>query len=168
MELDRIETEHLIGTRIQQDDLGLLYRMYTNDEVMYTLGGTKIFREAKEIHAQMFEHWEKNDFGIYIFRDKTTNEFIGRGGLKKIHLEGKDEVEVLCAVMPQFWGKGFALEMAKKSIEVAFEHLNLDHLICFTWTENKKSQKVIEKAGFQKEKNFTHANLPHILYHLKK
>ena len=168
MELGRIETENLIGTRIQEDDLGALYRMYTNEEVMYTLGGTKLFREAKEIHANMMEHWEKHDFGIYILRDKVTGEFAGRGGLKKVNIEGRDEVEILYALMPQFWGKGLALEIAKKSIDIAFEHLDIKDLICFTWAENKKSQKVMEKAGFKMEKNFTHYNLPHVLYRLKK
>lgn len=168
MELDRIETENLIGTRIQQDDLGALYRMYTNEEVMYTLGGTKLFSEAKEIHTNMMDHWEKHDFGIYILRDKKTGEFAGRGGLKKVTIENKEEVEILYALMPQFWGKGLALEISKKSIDIAFEHLNINDLICFTWTENKKSIKVMEKAGFKLEKNITHYNLPHTLYRLKR
>lgn len=168
MVLDKIETENLIGTRIQEDDLGALYRMYTNEEVMYTLGGTKLFREAKELHTRMMEHWEKHDFGIYILRDRKTGEFAGRGGLKKVTIEGKEEVEVLYALMPQFWGKGLALEIARKSIDLAFEHLNINDLICFTWVENKRSQRVMEKAGFKFEKNFTHYDLPHILHRLKK
>lgn len=168
MELDKIETAHLIGCKVQQDDLGLLYRMYTNEEVMYTLGGTKIFREAKELHARIAEQWEKFDFGLYIFRDKETNEFVGRGGLKKTHIDGKDEIEVLYAVIPKYWGKGLALEMAQKSIEIAFEKLNIDNLVCLTWAENKRSQKVMEKAGFKQEKNFAYADLPHTLYRLKK
>jgi len=168
MVIDKIETENLVGTRIQEDDLGVLYRMYTNEEVMYTLGGPKLFREAKELHKRMMDHWEKHDFGIYILRDKKTGEFAGRGGIKKVTIENKEEVEVLYALMPQFWGKGLALEIAKKSIEVAFEHLNLNDLICFTWVENKKSQRVMEKAGFKFEKNFTHYDLPHVLHRLKK
>lgn len=168
MELGRIETEHLIGTRIQQDDLGVLYRMYTNEEVMYTLGGTKLFREAKESHAQMYDHWEKNEFGVYIFRDKQTEEFVGRGGLKKLHLEGRDEVEVMFAVMPKYWGKGLAVEIAKKSIEVAFEYINLDNVIAFTTTDNKRSQRVMEKAGLKQERLFTYHDLPHTLYRIKR
>jgi ribosomal-protein-alanine N-acetyltransferase len=164
MELDRIETEHLIGTRMQQDDLGLLYRMYTNEEVMYTLGGTRVFRETKEIHTHMMEHWEKYDFGIYIFRDKATGEFAGRGGLKKITLEGKEEVELIYALMPPFWGKGLASEIAKKSIEIGFEELNLTDIVSLTWTENKTSQRTMEKVGFKLEKNITHQNLPQVLY----
>lgn len=166
MEFDRIETEHLIGTRIQQDDLGLLYRMFTNEEVMYTLGGTKLFRETQEIHKNMMDHWEKYDFGIYIFRDKNTNEFVGRGGLKKVTIDGKEEVEAIYALMPTFWGKGYAKEMAQKSIQIGFEQLNLPEVVAFTLTDNKKSQRVMEKAGFTFEKNFTFANLPHTLYRL--
>jgi ribosomal-protein-alanine N-acetyltransferase len=168
MELDRIETEHLIGQRVQQDDLGLLYRMYTNEEVMYTLGGTRVFREAQEIHTRMMEHWEKFNFGIYIFRDKATGEFAGRGGLKKVNVEGKDEVELIYALMPPFWGKGLASEIARKSIEIASEHLKLNDIVSFTWTENKTSQRTMEKVGFKFEKNFTHHNLPHVLYRLQK
>lgn len=168
MELDKIETEHLIGNRLQQDDLGLLYRMYTNEEVMYTLGGTRTFRETKEFHANMMEHWEKFDYGIYIFRDKITGEFAGRGGLKKVTVEGKDEVELIYALMPPFWGKGLASEIATKSLNIGFEQLKLRDVVSFTWTENKTSQRTMEKVGFKLEKNFTHFGLPHVLYRIQK
>lgn len=168
MEFDRIETEHLIGTRIQQDDLGVLYRMFTNEEVMYTLGGTRTFRETQEIHKNMMDHWEKHGYGIYMFRDKKTDEFVGRGGLKKVTLEGKEEIEAIYALMPTYWGKGYAQEMAKKSIEIGFEHLNLQDIVAFTASENKTSLKVMEKVGFKFEKNFNFSNLPHTLYRLKK
>ena len=148
MEFDRIETEHLVGTRIQQDDLGVLYRMFTNEEVMYTLGGTRTFRETQEIHKNMMDHWEKFGYGIYIFRDKNTDEFVGRGGLKKVSLEGKDEIEAIYALMPTYWGKGYAHEMAKKSIEVGFEHNSISDVVAFTLTENKKSLRACHSLTY--------------------
>lgn len=168
MEFDKIETERLVGTKIEPDDLGLLYRMCTNEEVMYTLGGTKTFRETKEMHQRMVDHWEKHGYGIYIFRDKKTGDFVGRGGFRRLPLDGKEETEIMYALMPAYWRKGLALEMAKRCIEIGFEHLKLESLVAFTLTDNKNSQKVMEKAGFKFEKNFTYSNLPHVLYRLNK
>src|SRR5690606_11087364 len=110
MEFDKIETERLVGTKIEPDDLGLLYRMCTNEEVMYTLGGTKTFRETKEMHQRMVDHWEKHGYGIYIFRDKKTGDFVGRGGFRRLPLDGKEETEIMYALMPAYWRKGLALE----------------------------------------------------------
>ena len=56
--------------------------------------------------------------------------------------------------------------MAIASIEVAFAHLGIKELVCFTAVSNKVSQHMMEKAGFKFAHNFTHNNVPHVLYQL--
>jgi ribosomal-protein-alanine N-acetyltransferase len=167
-EIAKIDTERLTGRKVEPDDMGLLYRMYTNEEVMYTLGGTRTFFQSKNYVSKMVEQWEKNNFGAYVFFDKSNGNFVGRCGFKNNHIEGKDEVELLYALMPTYWGKGYATEISKKLMDIAFEQLKLKDVIAFTLATNKPSQKVMEKAGFKFEKNFTYNNEPHVLYRLKK
>ena len=66
---------------------------------------------------------------------------------------GNDEVELAYALMAEYWGRGLATEMAKAILNVAFEQLGLTDLVCFTLTTNRASQRVMEKAGFECERD---------------
>jgi RimJ/RimL family protein N-acetyltransferase len=80
---------------------------------------------------------------------------------------GHEEIELSYALMPEFWNKGYATEMAKACIEIAFEVLRLNNIVCFTMKTNEASQSVMEKVGFQYERDIIHADLPHVLYRMK-
>jgi RimJ/RimL family protein N-acetyltransferase len=49
---------------------------------------------------------------------------------------------------------------------VAFEQLRVPHVLCYTLETNHASQRVMEKVGFQFEKQIMHAGLPHVLYRI--
>ena len=49
---------------------------------------------------------------------------------------------------------------------MAFERLGMEELVCFTLTINRASQRVMEKAGFEYERDVVHAGQPHVLYRL--
>jgi len=56
--------------------------------------------------------------------------------------------------------------MAGGILSVAFERLGMEELVCFTLTINRASQRVMEKAGFEYERDVVHAGQPHVLYRL--
>ena len=97
----------------------------------------------------------------------SDSQFVGRGGLRRVVIDGKDEVEVGYGLMPEFWGQGLATELAVASVRVGFEVLKLPDVVSFTLPTNKKSRRVMEKAGFQYEKDVVWADLPHVLYRLR-
>jgi RimJ/RimL family protein N-acetyltransferase len=68
--------------------------------------------------------------------------------------------------MSAFWGLGLATEIAQASLKIGFERLNLSTIVCFTLPTNRASQRVMAKAGFQYERNISHANLPHVFYRM--
>ncbi|CAJ2650941.1 unnamed protein product [Trifolium pratense] len=52
----------------------------------------------------------------------------------------------------KYWGKGIVTYVVKQVVKVAFSELkNLERLEAFVDVENVASQRVLEKAGFQKE-----------------
>ena len=53
--------------------------------------------------------------------------------------------------MPIYWGRGYATEAAKRVIRFGFEMLNLHRIEAGVATENKRSIKVLEKAGMSIE-----------------
>jgi len=155
--------------RISEFDEPHLAALYQNPDVMRTLSadGQPLSDEKIDwILKTSIEHWEQNSFGLWVFFEKETGLFIGRAGIRRAYVAGKEEVEVAYALVPEFWGQGFATEMTQEIVRFAFEEFQLPELVCFTLVENIASQKVMERSGFEFEKRMVHAELPHLLYRM--
>jgi RimJ/RimL family protein N-acetyltransferase len=128
----------------------------------------KPLSEAKtwEHLRQSAEHWRRHGFGFWIFRSNATGEFIGRGGLKIYRIDDEDVIELAYAVMPDYWHQGYATEMAQASLDVGFGRLGFSEIDSWTLPINAASQRVMEKLGFQYEREFRFAGLRHRYYRL--
>jgi ribosomal-protein-alanine N-acetyltransferase len=73
-------------------------------------------------------------------------------------------VELHYALIPEFWGQGLVTEMAAAIVGIGFEQLGLKEIVSFTLPSNRASQRVMEKVGFQYERDIIHADLPHVLF----
>jgi ribosomal-protein-alanine N-acetyltransferase len=165
--LDSFTTDRLLAEKIKMSDLDKFARMHTNSQVMATLGGLRTEEKTRDNFEWNLNQWKENGFGLWLFYLKDTKEWIGRAGLRRVEIENHEEIELGYALMPQFWKLGLATEMAKACVEIAFEVIQLDNLVSFTLTTNKASQRVMEKIGFQYERDILQVNLPHVLYRMK-
>ncbi len=138
-------------------------KMVEDKDFIACYGVTLDKEKARIIVTSAMKHWDEHGFGLWMWYDKLNNEFVGCVGLKIF--EGN--VELAYGITPSYWGKGITVQLCRSVINHAFNHLKLDNLKCFTWVENKRSLKVMEKLGFQYERDFIHANLLHKLYQLK-
>ncbi|MBH8576675.1 GNAT family N-acetyltransferase [Nostocaceae cyanobacterium CENA369] len=166
MQLDTFTTHRLLGEPLQSKHLNELCRMHQNKQVMATLGGVRSDEETRLLILNNLNHWQRYGFGLWVFRDKVNNQFVGRAGLRNTHVDGKEEVELAYALIGKFWGRGLATEMSEQILKIGFELLKLPEIVCFTLTTNKASQRVMEKLGFKYERDIIHASLPHLLYRL--
>ena len=160
------QTEHLLLTRLRARDFEDLHIMHSNAQVMATLGGVRSRAETLRVLTALVADWEQHGFGYWLARDRVRGTFAARGGLRRVVLEGQPQVEVGYAVMPEFWGRGLATEIARESIGVAFDELGLRELVCFTLPTNRASQRVMQKAGFRYAGETMWADQPHVLYRL--
>jgi ribosomal-protein-alanine N-acetyltransferase len=119
------------------------------------------------INERTIDHWERYGFGPWILRDRATGAMVGRGGLARTHVAGRDEVEVQWAIVPERWGEGLATELARAATEVAFTDVKLTEIVAFTLPDNIASRRVMEKAGFVYEQETEYAGLLHVLYRLR-
>jgi [ribosomal protein S5]-alanine N-acetyltransferase len=161
-----IETPRLIGRALSWHDLDDLLRMHADGAVMATLGGMTTDEETKERIQRTIDHWDKNGFGLWTFRRKTDGRFVGAGGLHRVEVDGREEVEIAYVIAQEFWDQGFATEIAKTSIESAFKRLELTELVAFTLPTNLASRRVMEKAGFRYKRDIVWKDLPHVLYRI--
>ena len=77
---------------------------------------------------------------------------------------GGDEVELAYALRSEYWGRGLATELARAAVAVGFERLGLREIVAFTLPTNRASWRVMEKTGFEYERDFVHRGLPHVIY----
>lgn len=165
--IETFSTERLFAERLRFIHLNELNKMHQDNQVMATLGGVRSDEETRLFILKNLHHWQNYGFGLWIFKDKANNQFVGRAGLRITDVEGKSEVELAYALMAKFWGKGLATEMGKEILKIGFELLGLQDIVCFTLTTNLASKRVMEKLGFQYEREMLHADLPHLFYRIK-
>ena len=132
--------------------------MGRDEVVMATLGGTRTEQQTRDSLDAAIKHWDEHGYGFWIFRDKSNNRFVGRGGLRRGHFGGNDEVEVAYALGADFWNRGLATEIASASVNVAFEQVGLIELVAFTLHSNAASRRVMKKVGFAYERDGTYAD----------
>ena len=166
-EIERRRTARLSLERVRESDLADLCALHADPRVMATLGGV---RSAAETAAQIRDfdaHWQRHGFGPWTARDPASGRFLGRGGLRCVPVEGREEVEVLYALAADSWGLGLATELARESVRVAFHELRLPELVAFTLPENARSLAVMLRVGFRYQRDFIHAGRPHRLHRLR-
>jgi ribosomal-protein-alanine N-acetyltransferase len=126
------------------------------------LGGPRADSQTRDLLSADVRHWEEHHFGPWVFFERETGVFVGRGGLRRTTLAGRECVEVLYAVRPDAWGRGYATEIARLAIGEA-RLLGLAEVLGVAATANTASRRVLEKAGLRIEAVIEHAGLPHWL-----
>jgi [ribosomal protein S5]-alanine N-acetyltransferase len=165
--LERLETTRLVFERLQLEHAAGQIRLLRDPRVAATLWPRSQPPTEAEILdglAAKVQHWERYGFGMWQLRDRETGELVGRGGLQYTYTAGLNDVEAGWAIVPARWGQGLATELARVCVEVGFGQLDLLEIVAFTLPSNVASRRVMEKAGFEYERDIVHAALPHLLY----
>jgi RimJ/RimL family protein N-acetyltransferase len=164
----RLETPRLLLSRPSDADLPDLMAMHTDPRVMATLGGLRTPDELEAMHQRLFRFWERDGFGWWIARHRVDQRFVGRGGIRRNEVEGREQIELGYGLAAAFWGQGFATELARESVRIGFEVLRVPEMVSFTTPTNSGSRRVMEKVGFHYERDIEYAGLPHVLYLLRR
>jgi len=163
-----IETARLVAEPItagHQDDM---LRLLCDPLVAATLGGAPTPARVAAMIAAQSAQFDRYGYGFWVWRDKRSGEVVARGGIQHTHVGGADEVEVGWAVASDRWRQGLATELGAASVREAFETHGLPDLVAFTLTGNRASRRVMEKLGMAYERDIVHADLPHVLYRLRR
>jgi len=79
--------------------------------------------------------------------EKASGAIIGQGGLVPIEFDGP-EIELGYRLGKEYWGKGYATEIARASAAYGFDSLGVEELVAVSSAENMASRRVLIKAGF--------------------
>jgi [ribosomal protein S5]-alanine N-acetyltransferase len=96
---------------------------------MATLGGIWSEEKAHKKLQWNCQQWNDYGHGQWIFFDRLTGRFVGRGGIRKVILMDNEEVELGYLLMPEFWGQGFAAEIGAKAVSIAFNYFSYPSVV---------------------------------------
>ncbi len=148
--METLETERLILRQFREEDLDAYAAMVADPEVMRHLGSGPMDREeAWRNMAMVVGHWRLRGFGMWAVEEKATGAMIGRVGCWRP--EGWPGLEVGWTLRREWWGKGYATEAGRASLDAAFDRIGERHVISLIHDENQASIRVARRLGMRLE-----------------
>jgi RimJ/RimL family protein N-acetyltransferase len=142
-----IETERLRIRPLTDEDLDPPHtELFSDPEVTWS-GETYSRDEARESLGAKRRHFEQHGFGMLAITDRRTGEFLGWGGLQ--YMEGGPDVELGYYLARKAWGKGYATELSRAFMRIAFDDLGLTRVVAVVRPGNTGSKRVLSKAGMR-------------------
>ncbi len=145
-----LETERLLLRQFRDDDLDAFAAIGADLEVMEFLGPVMSRRDAWRAMAMMLGHWELRGYGSWAVEERATGQLLGRIGL--YNPEGWPGLEVGWTLARPAWGRGYATEGARASLDYAFDTLGAEHVISVIDPDNARSIAVAERLGERYER----------------
>jgi RimJ/RimL family protein N-acetyltransferase len=162
-ELIQPMTERLQLRQWRDEDKPIFAEMNADPRVMEFFPSLLTRQQSDAGVDRSITHIEKYGWGFWALELRETEEFLGFVGMKNVteDLPFAPAVEIGWRLAFPYWGKGYASEAAKASLDVAFNTLNLSEVVSFTPLQNLRSQRVMERLGMRRDSLvFEHPQVP--------
>ncbi len=149
-----LETSRLLLRRLVAADLADLIALDSDPEVMRYVGSPADVRSAAETaerargRIREAEYSALDPLGLWRVEDRHDHAFYGVTALLRMPVG--DDVELAYRLVRAAWGKGLATEAAGALAAHALRTLALPRLVAVTYPDNRASQRVLDKLGFER------------------
>ncbi|WP_435524368.1 GNAT family N-acetyltransferase [Chryseobacterium indoltheticum] len=169
----QLETQRLILRKLKEADYERLFLLDSDAEVMKYIGMPTLsnVEESKEVVKMIMQQYEENGVGRLAVIEKESGLLIGWSGLKlnTSEVNGyQNFYELGYRFLRETWGKGYATESGKASLEYGFNDLKAEVIYAYAHCENQASNHILTKLGFEKTSEFTEPDGICFWYELKK
>ena len=170
-----IRTARLRLRQWRDDDLAPFAAMNADPVVREFFGGPQDRAASDASAGRARDHIARRGFGFWAVEIQDGAAFIGFVGITDVadDLPFAPAVEVGWRLARPFWGRGYATEAARASLDHGFGVLRLPEIASFAVTANFRSRAVMERIGMTLAGTFEHPALPpgdplreHVLYRL--
>jgi RimJ/RimL family protein N-acetyltransferase len=146
------ETERLIVRGIEFSDLDAFAALCADPVAMQYMGdGKTLERETVEKWIGIcHQKYAERGFGTSAVVEKASGKFIGFCGV--IHDDNVDFYEIIYAFAQDCWGKGYATEAAKATLDYVFGMSQLSEIYATIHAKNEASIKMMAKLGMEYQK----------------
>lgn len=146
------ESDRLTYRKLTLEDIPSWSEFFVNNDLLHFFGFD--LQKSKETLAEnwiqlQFGRYEKLGIGHLAVELKEGGDLIGVGGILPRELDGKQEYEIAYSLIPKYWGKGYATEVAKQMKTFASKNIKADRLISIIDLENHDSAKVAKKNAME-------------------
>jgi RimJ/RimL family protein N-acetyltransferase len=153
-----LETERLALRRFTLEDLDTLARLNADPRVTRYLGGVKDRTQTEAVlRTRVLAYYDQYPgLGIWATIERASGQVAGFHVLN--HIQGETDLQVGYALFTEYWGKGYATEMAVALLRHGYGTLGLAQVNAITDLDNLASQRVLLKAGLERkgERAFAH------------
>ena len=142
-----IETARLTLRPLESKVAEVLHRINRTEGVLRYFPTTSPppLEKVQQFIVSQLEHWGTHGYGNWSIVPNGESQIIGWVGLQ--FLPELKETEVGYLLDAPYWGKGYATEAARASIQYGFEHCGLQEIIALVHPDNVASRRVIEKCA---------------------
>lgn len=147
-----IRSERLQLRWVTLNDADLLLAIWNDPDFIRYVGdrGIRTVEEARQaVREKVLKHYDDHGYGPYRVSRLETDEAMGICGLfKRENLEYPD---IGYGFLPQFCGRGYAIEAAQAVLDHARGQMRLPQLSAIVTPENVRSTRLLEKLGMHVE-----------------
>lgn len=151
--MNLITTDRLLINKITIDDAGFILELMNDKDWIKNIGdkGVRTIEDAQAyIQNRFLKTYNESDYGFYTMNLKNTQQIIGIVGL--VDRKGIDHIDIGYGILPEFRGKGYALEATKAIYDYGYQELNLEKIVAIVNPDNLPSIKLLTKLGLKFEK----------------
>ncbi len=145
-----LTTERLELHPASKKDAAFVLALFNSPKWIENIGERHVHDIAqaeKYIAERMMPQYERLGFGNFTLVTIADGAKIGSCGL--YDREGLEGVDIGFALLPDYEGKGYALEAAEKLLELAENQWKLPAVQGITLESNTASKRLLEKLGLQ-------------------
>lgn len=143
-----LETDRLIMRSFRAEDFGPMSAFFADERSFY-YGGPLSAGDAWRRLATYAGHWVLNGYGEWALEEKASGAFVGFCGPWKPG--DMPEAEIAWALLPEHYGKGFALEAAKRALQHVYDVLKWPTAMSLIEPGNAASIRLAERLGAKAE-----------------
>jgi RimJ/RimL family protein N-acetyltransferase len=145
-----LETERLFLREFTLDDTAFIIELLNSPGWIKYIGDRNIKTEQQALaylHNGPLKSYQQNGFGLSMVEKKEGHVPIGMCGI--IKRETLNNPDIGFAFLPEYYGQGYALEIASATLNYAKQTLGLPVISAITLPGNSRSVRLLEKIGLQ-------------------
>jgi ribosomal-protein-alanine N-acetyltransferase len=149
-----LETDRLVLRRFTLDDAPFIVELL-NEPSWHRFIGDKGVRTEDDARKYLRDGplamYERTGVGLMLVTLKSSGVAMGMCGL--IRRESLDDVDIGFAMLPAFWGNGYAHEAAAAVLDYGRRVLGLKRIVAITSPDNVRSIGLLERIGLRFERS---------------
>lgn len=149
------ETARLTLRWFEPDDLDALAAIHNDPEVVRYVGGAERWAggRAADRLAEYIAEYGRFGFSKWAVIVRATGALAGRCGPVVDTIDGREEIELGCALGRAYWGAGYATEVMTAALEHCFSVLGRSRVVSLVDPANVASQRLAPRLGMRHERD---------------